>query len=465
VTPGADGILGPRLRGLTFGIAGVVTAVAFEAMAVGTAMPVAVRDLHGLGAYGWAFSGFLVSSLFATVVAGQICDARGPRLPLIGGMAVFTVGLLVAGTAVDMPVFVLGRLLQGLGAGGVIVAVYVLVGAGYAEALRPRMFSILSAAWVLPSLVGPPIAGVLAEHVSWRLVFLAVPFLGIPAAVAMVPRLAHLERNQPKAQRAGLTRAALAVAVGAAALQDAGTRLDRWSVPLGVVGVALLAWTLPRLLPAGALRLRRGLPTTIIMRGALSGPFFGAGTFVPLLLITQRGLSPTEAGITATAGSLGWSAGAWAQSRPKVRATRESLVRWALLFLATGILLVAATLRDGVPVITASLGWVLAGLGMGLGMASVSVVSLRLAAPDDRGSVSASLQLCDTLGSTLTIALASAIYAAGRDTNPGRAFVEMMLVMAGLAAVGSLAAGRMRPPDGRHTDAAPGSWVEGRVAT
>jgi MFS family permease len=465
VSRAADGILGPRLRGLTLGIAGVVTAVAFEAMAVGTAMPVAVRDLHGLAAYGWAFSGFLVTSLFSTVVAGQLCDARGPRLPLIGGMAVFTGGSLVAGTAVDMPVFVLGRLLQGLGAGAVVVAVYVLVGAGYVEALRPRMFSVLSAAWVLPSLIGPPIAGLLAQHASWRLVFLLVPFLGIPAGLVMIPRLAHLERDHPAPRGTGRTGAALAVALGAAALQDAGTRLDRWSWPFVVVGVLLLAWSLPRLLPAGALRLRRGLPSTVIMRGALSGPFFGAGTFIPLLLITQRGLSPTVAGITVTAGSLGWSAGAWVQGRPNIAVSRESLVRWAEVLLATGILLVAATLRHGVPVVTASLGWVVAGLGMGLGMASVSVVSLRLATPDDRGSASAALQLCDTLGSTLTIALASAIYAAGRNSNPGRAFATILIVMAALAAVGSLAAGRMRPPDGRQTGTAPGSRVEGRVTT
>jgi hypothetical protein len=93
------------------------------------------------------------------------------------------------------------------------------------------------------------------------------------------------------------------------------------------------------------------------------------------------------------------------------------------------------------------------------------VVSLQLATPDERGSVSAALQLCDTLGSTLTIALASAIYAAQRDTHEGRAFAVILFVMAGLAVVGALVAGRMRPPDGRHTDAAPRSWVEGQLPT
>jgi hypothetical protein len=84
---------------------------------------------------------------------------------------------------------------------------------------------------------------------------------------------------------------------------------------------------------------------------------------------------------------------------------------------------------------------------MGLGMASVSVVSLRLARPEDRGSVSASLQLCDTLASTLTIALGSAVYAVGRTSDEPRAFAVILVVMAGLALLGSLAAVRMRVPE------------------
>jgi MFS family permease len=466
VTGAVDSILGPRLRGLSFGIVGIVSVVAFEAMAVATAMPIAVRDLHGLAAYGWAFSGYLVASLFATVVAGELADSRGPTIPLLGGLGIFVVGLVVAGTAVDMAVFVLGRLLQGLGAGGMIVAVYVVVGAVYDESLRPRMFSVLSAAWVLPALIGPPIAGVLAQHASWRLVFLLVPLLAIPAAAVMAPRVIRIgaePREEHGWQRVGRKRAALAVACGAAALQSAGTAADLWSVPLAALGIGLLAVSLPRLLPAGALRLARGLPATVVMRGALSGPFFGAEAFIPLLLVSQRGLSPGLAGLTLTGGALGWSAGSWAQGRPKVRTARESLVGRGALLVAIGILIVSTTVRHEVPVAVAGLGWVVAGLGMGLGMASISVVSLSLAPPADRGATSAALQLCDFLGSTLTISLGSACYALGGGRKI--VFLVIFLTMAGLAALTASAARRMRPPGGRHTDAAPGSWVEGRVAT
>ena len=279
--PGPESVFGPRLRGLTSGIFGVVFLVAFEAMAVATAMPVAVQELHGLPLYGWAFSAFLVTSLFSTVVAGELSDARGPRLPLLGGIAAFTVGLVVAGLAPTMPVFILGRALQGFGGGAVVVALYVVVGRAYPESQRPQVFALMSAGWVLPSLVGPTVAGALADHVSWRWVFLGVPLFVLPAVALVAPWLGRLEGGHGSKGVRGRKRAALATAVAVALLQYAGTRLDWVSLPLVLVAVALLIPTLPRLLPTGTLRLARGLPTAVAMRGFLAAAFFGAETFLP----------------------------------------------------------------------------------------------------------------------------------------------------------------------------------------
>ena len=67
------------------GVVGIVVAVAFEAIAVATAMPVAARELHGLRGYGLAFSVFLTTSLLGMVVAGEMSDRRGPVRPFIVG--------------------------------------------------------------------------------------------------------------------------------------------------------------------------------------------------------------------------------------------------------------------------------------------------------------------------------------------------------------------------------------------
>lgn len=421
--------------------------VAFEAMAVATAMPEAVKELHGLQEYGWAFSAFLVAFLFSTVVAGQLSDQRGPRPPLLVGFGLFAVGLLVAGTAPDMAVFILGRFLQGLGAGGLIVSVYVIVGRAYSEARRPQVFALMSAGWVLPSIVGPVVAGFLTDHLSWRWVFLGVLLLAVPIVGLVVPSLAGVAGPSGTPSRRASTLAALATAVAVALLQYAGTRHDTWSALVALIGLGLLVPAAPRLLPSGTLRAARGLPTTILMRGIMAAAFFGAETFIPLGLINERGLSTTFAGMTLTGAALGWSSGAWIQGHPARERPRWQLVQTGCVLVVVADLAAGLVVTTGLPTILAAVGWVIGGFGMGLGMASLSVVSLELAPVEDHGFTSSALQVCDGMFSTIAIVVASTVFAIWH-TAPGEdtlVFAAIFGVMALVAVAGSFVAPRMRP--------------------
>lgn len=182
-------LFAPRLRAMTVGVVALVSLIAFEALAVGTAMPTVARDLDGLSWYGLAFGGPFASGVVAMVVSGIWCDARGPRAPVWHGVGWFVAGLLLAGTASTMSVLVAGRLLQGFGSGLLSVALYVVVARAYPEALHRRIFAAFAAAWVVPSLVGPVLAGLIVEHLGWRWVFLAVPAVAVPAALLIQPSL------------------------------------------------------------------------------------------------------------------------------------------------------------------------------------------------------------------------------------------------------------------------------------
>ena len=92
-------IFSGRLRIASGGLITLITMIAFEAMAVGPALPTAARELHGLSAFGWAFTAFLVANVLGMVVAGQLSDAHGPRLPMVAGIVLFLAGLAIAGTA------------------------------------------------------------------------------------------------------------------------------------------------------------------------------------------------------------------------------------------------------------------------------------------------------------------------------------------------------------------------------
>lgn len=444
--PAAGSILGPPYRALTIGCLAVVSLVAFEAMAVATAMPVAVRDLGGLRLYAWSFSAFFTTSLVGMVLAGDLSDRRGPLWPFVGAVSAFGTGLVVAGTATVMPVFLAGRAMQGLGAGMVVVVLYVVVGRTYPEHMRPRVFAAISSAWVLPAVVGPLLAGLAADHLTWRLVFLAVPPLIAPAVLLMLPRLRALAGGHEDATARLRVVPAAVAAVSVATLQYAGQRLDLVSVPLLLLAVGGLAVSLPRLLPRGFARFARGLPSAVLMRGFLAGSFFGAEAFVPLMLVEERGVATAVAGATLTVAALGWTAGSWLQGRPATTVPRERLIQRGTGLVAVGVAAVSLAVWPLLPPLVAAVGWAVGGFGMGLAMSSTSVAVLALSPTHEQGFNSAALQISDALGTTGFVGIGGAVFAALHTPGGSDAgvFVLIYLLMASVALVGVVVAPRIR---------------------
>jgi len=459
VPPATPARAGGGRRATLVGLLTVVTAVAFEALAVATVMPVVARALGGLSAYGWAFTGFLITSIVGMVVAGQWSDRVGPVPAFLTGLGIFGVGLLVAGSAGSMSVFVLGRAVQGFGAGENIVALYVVIARVFDDAARPKVFSVISAAWVLPSIVGPAVAGAVAEHVGWRWVFFGLlPFVAA-GLLLLVPALRGLGPAEPAAAGgaggagAGGTAvaarwpAAVRLATGVALLQAAGQRLAVWSVPLALVGLALLVPALRRLLPAGSLRLAAGLPTVVVARGLLAGAFFGAEAFVPLDLQTVHHMAPGAAGIPLTLGAIGWSVGSWYQGRLPADAPRHRLVRQGFVLVTVAVAGLVAVTYPAVSGWVAVACWMVGGAGMGIAMATVGVLLLQLSPPAEQGVNSAALQISDAVGSTLCIGLGGVLLAAGvSGLGTGGVLRVVFLLMAAVAAVGWAVAGRTRAP-------------------
>lgn len=453
---GGDTILGRRYRALTLGIVTVVSLIAFEASAVNTAMPVAARALDGVELYAYAFTAYFTASLFAMTLSGEWCDRNGPSAPLFTGIAAFGAGLLLSGSAQRMWMFVGGRAVQGIGGGLVIVALYVVVGRAYPRRLQPAVLASFSAAWVLPVIVGPLAAGTVTEQAGWRWVFLAIPVLVLPPLAVMLPAL----RALPPGERSpGMNRRrillALAVAAGAGLLQYAGQDLSWLSLVPAAAGLALLVPCVLRLLPAGTFRAARGLPSVILLRGVAAGAFVGAESFVPLMLVTQRGLSATVAGLSLTGGGLTWALGSWTQSRPRLEPHRERMMGLGMLLIAASIAAVPLALADSVPAWAVAVAWVFGGYGMGLVISSGSVLLLKLSRPEDAGSNSASLQVSDALGNIALVGLSGVLFVSfggGSITATGpttshhpAAFGAVYAAMAAVAVVGAWVTTRLRP--------------------
>ncbi|MCI3925902.1 MFS transporter, partial [Paenibacillus sp. TRM 82003] len=414
-------------------------------------------DLGAVRSYGLAFSSFLTASLLGTVLAGGWADSRGPRAPMAAGAALFVVGQSVCALAPTFGVLLAGRVLAGLGGGLLVVSIYVVVGSAYPDEVRPRVFGWMSACWVLPGVAGPALAGWMAQAVGWRLVFGVVVPLAVLVAAVILPRVAAAAAahapaagGPPGAGPSPRGRAArgLVVAVGAGALQAGAEGLgDGGALPLVLTAggaVAVLA-ALPALLPAGALRLARGLPSVVVVRGLFTAAFFGTETFVPLMLQSERGFSPAQAGLALTGGTIGWFSGTTAQARALDRVPRAVLLAAGGAVLAVAGAVLAAVTLTGASGWWVLAAWLLAGCGMGLGIATTSVLTLRLAAPAERGLASSALQLSDNLGCVLGIAVAGGVFAAlhagaGRDQGlfgglyAGLALIALAAALAGTRA-------------------------------
>ncbi|MHA7238373.1 MFS transporter [Arthrobacter sp. TMS1-12-1] len=470
------GAMSPQLRPLTIGILAIITCAAFEAMAVVTAMPSVARELSGESSYGLAFSMYLTASLLGTVVAGSWCDRRGPRPALAVGLGLMVLGLLAAGAAPEFWLVTVGRAISGLGGGFMIVAVYVVIGRSFPEKARPVVFGWLAAAWVLPALIGPVVAGFVTEHLGWRWVFLGVVPIVLAAVIIVWPKTRDL--GPVEAPDAGSARArtlrGLALASGVLAAQWSIVHLADTEDPsratvaalmsLAAGGVVIALLVLPALLPKGTLVLGRGLPSIIATRGFVNVAFFGTEAFIPLMLVSSREISPGTAGLTLSAGALGWSAGSFVQARVTFGRQWLLVAGSSILSLALGGFALATAVEA--PLWVLAVVWCLSGFAMGMTLSSTSVLVLKLSARNEQGRNSAALQISDQLGGVVGTAGAGALFALLHDdADPGHVptFVAIWLALWVFTAAGIVSGLRGARSPGDGPGLAPSKSMEGTV--
>ncbi|WP_367115515.1 MFS transporter [Streptomyces sp. M1013] len=425
----------PPYRAATLTFAVVMFLTGFAALAVVPTLPTAARELDGVSLFPVVAGCFVAASLLGGVLGGHWADRAGARRPLALGMVLSVLTLLVSASSPSVWQLAAGRFLDGLAAGMVAVSVTTAIGQAYPERLRPRMLAMMSASWVVPSLVGPPLAGVVVEAWSWRVVFYGLAVLTALPALALVVVLrerpdggregaAHdtdtAAHDTDAAAAAGVPSAderaarppllvALMLSLGAALGQYGVSAWDVRHLVFAVAGVALLAVFAPRLLPRGTWRSARGLPTAVLLRGLTSGTFFTVEALVPLMLITERRVDAIVVGAAFTASALLWAGASWAQGKALQHVARHRLVTVGALIMALSVALAAAGCADGVPAATAAAAMPLSAIGMGLLDPCVTVLSLRHSAPHRQGRTTGAMQTNMNLGQVVVLAAAFAV--------------------------------------------------------
>ena len=446
---------------LVLGVIGLVTLGAFENRAVGTALPTMVREFDALGSFGLANAAPNASYLISLAIAGLWSDRRGPIPTLRVGAIAFALAQILVGTATAMPMVVTGRLLSGFAEGLLDVSLTVLVARALPAVLRPRMFSLFAAMWILPSVLGPALTGLVTEQFGWRWVFLGAVVLLVPSWMLLGPAMRQ-SLNTPSPERSAedvaeleAWRAALpwafAASVALFSMTLAGDQLEAHPVIGGIaipVALVLLGLAAVRVMPKGTFVARRGFPAVVAVRGLGGAAFAGVGAYLPLLLTLQHDFSASRAGVTLSITGVSWAFGSWLQGREH-GIERVTVLRSGLAFMTGGLLVTSLLAWTGATTWFGLIGWAFAGIGMGLSSSSLSVLTLDLSDHNNSGRNSSAAQMAGTMSIATALATSGTLLAFNADDPQPWVFGAIITAGAGVALLGLLTSGRVRTQQAR----------------
>ncbi|MDK8183519.1 MFS transporter [Paenibacillus sp. UMB4589-SE434] len=395
----------------------ILTTVAFEGLAITTIAPALAQSLQGIHLYGWIFSAFLLSQIIGTMVIGQQLDKHGVLRSILLSFTIFIIGIVIAATAFHMYMMIAGRALQGFGAGALSTCVYYSVTLRYPDALRTKILAAFSMAFVIPALIGPYVAGLIAAYVSWRWVFwIVLPLIALALSLTL-PSFRNLSGNgstTPRGSKKEIYAILLALGTGLL-LTGLGGIINWWGIVLTVAGVFMMIQPLRMLLPEGTFKVKQGLPATMVTRAFYVACYFATESYVVLALTQVKGLSEEVAGLIVAAGALSWSTAAWVQSKLDERDLgrgRRSRVTYGIGIMIVGVIFVIMAV--GLPsggIVLALTSQIIIGFGVGLANPTTGAIALQYAQAGKEGEVSATLQFVDSFSIGLSIGLSGALIA------------------------------------------------------
>lgn len=387
---------------------------AFNGFLVATSLPTAVVEIGGVALMSWSFTVYLVLAIVGGAAGARLKQHIGARRAMILSALIFLAGTLAAGMAPSMPVFLVGRALQGAGEGVISALCYALIPALFPSRLVARVFGVEAMVWAVGAFGGPLVSGFLTETVSWRAAFFVnVPIVAIFVALVawVVPDDAGGGRSRvlPLGRLAGCGVGIMLVAVAAISGSPASAAALILGAVLVLVGVFVIDRRRPdRLFPSDAF----GVTTTV---GAglwmiLLMPVAQASASVYLNITVQHlwGYGPTVAGYFHAAMALSWSGSALA-----VAGVDDP--RWRLLLIRLGPVLVSGGLSGIVVAMATDTPWAIfpcqiaVGSGFGVAWAFLSQAIMESAQPGERDLASGMLPTVLSGGYALGAAIAGLV--------------------------------------------------------
>lgn len=411
---------------LTGTLLGMLLASVNQTLAA-TALPKIVSELGGLGHYSWVFSAYVLGATITIPLYGKLSDLYGRRPLFVAAISLFSAGSVVAGLAPSFEVLVAGRLIQGLGAGGLVPLGIAVIGDIIAPRARGKWQALNGSVFAFSAVIGPFLGGWIADNASWRWAFfISLPLAALALGVVWFGFGRRGRHEERRIDYLGAVLLTLGTGTGLIAASSGGVDYA-WSSPVivGLLAISALFVALflvwerrapEPLIPLGLLR-RRSIASADIALFAIGAAGFGTITFVPLFVQGVLRESATSAGTVLTPLMLSWIAASMVAGQIVSRTGRSRpILLLGPPIMAVGFALLATMGADASTGV-ATRNVAIVGLGIGLMMQTLIVVVQDAAPRHLQGVATASAQFARWIGSLIGVALMGAIVAA-RLGNP-----------------------------------------------
>jgi EmrB/QacA subfamily drug resistance transporter len=396
-----------------------------------SALPTIGRDLGTVSALPWLITAYLIASTAVTPLYGKISDIRGRRSTLAVAILIYMAGSLICALAPNIAVLIIGRIVHGLGGGGLTSLAMVVLGDIAAPRDRGRYYTYFALTYTTAGATGPALGGFIADHLHWSVIF----WMNIPLGLIALGLTSWLLRPLPRHERPHRLDGLGAVLIMAASVS--------FMLALNLGG--RIAWTSPAILALFALALALGVafvvrlmraPEPLIPIAILANPearlaiivnacgwgsIIGLNIFLPIFLQSVRGVSPTNAGLSLMIlmATLNLSAGAAGYMIGHIE--RYKVMPLIGLTLAIGAVLMLAWQGAGVSVLGFELLVALIGIGFGPMAPVTTVVLQNSVAIHQFGTAIGTMNFCRNLCAAVLVAIFGAIVLGGAPDTGGAA--------------------------------------------
>ncbi|WP_106214859.1 MDR family MFS transporter [Glaciihabitans tibetensis] len=415
------------LSGLLMGLFVAVLA----STVVSTSLPRIISDLKGdQTAYTWVVTSTLLATTVSTPIWGKLADLFNRKMLVQISLVVFVLGSALAGLSQDTGTLIVFRVLQGLGAGGLISLVQVLISDIISPRERGRYVGLLGAVIAVGTAGGPLLGGVLTDSIGWRWNF----YVSVPFAIVALILIQRTLKLPPRPRRAVSIDyfGAILITAGVSLLliwvSLAGNQFEwgsatSWVMAVGS-GVLLIAAVIVELRvkePILPMELFRNRSFSLVVFASLTVgvALFAASVFLSQYWQLSRGATPTQSGLLSLPQVVGSLV---ASTTIGVLISRTGKwKRWMVLgaSILTVALALMSTLRFDTDIVLVSIYIGLMGLGLGMVMQNLVLVVQNSVDVRQIGAASSAVAFFRSLGGTLGVSVLGAVLASRVSTIVG----------------------------------------------